>query len=215
MKSLQFAFKRCKQTKTSFTLLVLSYIKYKLLYNKNFLVHPNAKIFNVKNINTTNQLSIGLNNTGHSHQSDKTVLNVEGKLNVAGKYSIGRGCRIYIRKGAVVNIGRDGYMNNDTELNIAHGVNIGDNTVMAWKCQLLDTDFHTLNYEGKKEKNNVINIGNNVWIGCNVHIYKGSTIPNNCVVAADSIIRGVFEEENCLIGGNPAKILKRNISWHL
>jgi hypothetical protein len=32
-------------------------------------------------------------------------------------------------------------------------------------------------------------------------------------VAADSKVSGVFAEENCLIAGNPAKVIKRNIAW--
>ena len=50
-------------------------------------------------------------------------------------------------------------------------------------------------------------IGNNVWSGCGVKIYKGTVIPDNCVIASNSIVKGVFKEENSLIGGNPASII--------
>ncbi|TDQ09980.1 acyltransferase [Pedobacter metabolipauper] len=215
MKTLRYVYKRCKQTKSSFVLLLFSYIKYKVFYKKTFFVHHGAKLYGVNQINTNHQLTIGINNTGHSHPSDKTVVNVEGKLNLTGKYSIGRGCRIYIRKNAVVHIGKNGYMNNDTQINISHGLTIGDDTIIAWNCQFLDSDIHHISYPDKKETDNTIHIGNNVWIGCNVHIYKGTTIPDNSIIAADSVVRGIFTTSNSLIGGNPAKVLRSDVTWRL
>jgi acetyltransferase-like isoleucine patch superfamily enzyme len=207
--------KRCNQTKSPFLPLVLRLIYYRLFYNQTFFVHPMVKLYGVKNIQTVNKLTIGINHSGHSHPSDSTVINVEGKLSFAGNYSIGRGCRIYIGKKAEVRIGKDGFLNSNTQLNISNELLIGNNTVIGWNCQFLDSDLHKLVYSGKRETKMSINIGHNVWIGCNVHIYKGANIPDNCVIAADSIVRGHFDESHCLIGGNPAKILRKNINWHL
>ena len=56
--------------------------------------------------------------------------------------------------------------------------------------------------------NGEITIGNNVWICDNVVILAGAHIGNNCVVAANSVVNKTFPD-NCLIGGTPAKILKK------
>lgn len=53
-----------------------------------------------------------------------------------------------------------------------------------------------------------------MWIGCGVKIYKGTVIPEGCVIASDTIVKGVFEIENSLIGGNPARVIKENIKWN-
>ncbi len=53
-----------------------------------------------------------------------------------------------------------------------------------------------------------INIGKNVWIGSNVIILAGSTIGDNCVVGAGSVLRGKFKN-NTLILGNPAVVVKK------
>ncbi len=66
---------------------------------------------------------------------------------------------------------------------------------------------------GHGSKISVNIIGNNVWICCRNSILKGSKIPDGCVLAAGSLIFRVFSENNCIIGGNPCKILKNNISW--
>ena len=94
-----------------------------------------------------------------------------------------------------------------------HSLNIGDNCCISWNCQFLDEDFHEINYKNYKSSVNSITIGNQVWIGCGVKIYKGTNIPDGCVIASDSVVRGTFEKNICLIGGVPAKVIKENISW--
>jgi acetyltransferase-like isoleucine patch superfamily enzyme len=47
-------------------------------------------------------------------------------------------------------------------------------------------------------------IGNNVFIGINTTILPGTTIGDNCIVGAGSVVRGKFPE-NSVILGNPAK----------
>ena len=78
----------------------------------------------------------------------------------------------------------------------------------------MDEDFHKIEYGNKKAiKEHKIVISDNVWIGCYVNVLKGTFIAKGCVVAANSVVRGVFNEENCLIAGNPAIVIKKNISW--
>ena len=42
---------------------------------------------------------------------------------------------------------------------------------------------------------------------------KGAKIPNNCIVGANSLVNKEFFEENCLIAGTPAKIIKKGVNW--
>ena len=71
-----------------------------------------------------------------------------------------------------------------------------------------------LKSQGKKEiKSNAIEIGSKVWIGSNVSLYKGVRIPNGSIIASDSVVKGTFDDENILIAGNPAKIIKRHVKW--
>lgn len=96
-----------------------------------------------------------------------------------------------------------------------HGLTIGNGCAIAWGCQFIDEDFHEVIYEGKRniEKNDIV-IGDNVWIGCNVIILKGASVARGSVVAAGSIVNSKFEEENVLIAGNPAKIVRHGVVWH-
>ena len=178
------------------------------------MLHQKVTIKGHKNIICNAQpVEIGIKPVGFMHKNDITLLNVVGKLKFEGNFSIGRGCRLDIGKEAVVTIKAGGYINCNTNLIIMHKLTIGSNCAISWNCQFLDEDFHQIKYNNKQETDNGIVIGNNVWIGCNVKIYKGTIIPDGCVIASDSVVKGVFFVKNSLIGGYPAKVIKENIEW--
>jgi acetyltransferase-like isoleucine patch superfamily enzyme len=203
----------CIESDSNFILVLLILIKNKIFYHKNILMHPRVIIKGYKNIKSDNILQIGLSNTKFVHKYDVTFLNIRGSLYFKSKYSIGRGCRFDIAEKATVIIGQNGYINANSTFIINHKLTIGNNCIISWNCQILDEDFHEISYSERISKPNEISIGNHVWIGCNVKIYKGTIIPDGCVIAAGSIVCGVFTEKNALIGGNPAKIIKQDISW--
>lgn len=207
-------FKSLRQSDCSPLIVYIRFVLIRLLYKKNLFLHQSVKIKGLKNLKTKSLLSIGTSYVGFVHRQDKTYINISGELIIKGNYSIGRGCRIDIGKNATVRIGTGGYINCFTNLIIMHNLTIGDNCVIAWDCQLLDEDFHEISYEGKKNFTNGILIGNNVWIGCGVKIYKGTVIPDGCVIASNSIVKGKFQNKNSLIGGHPARELKQNVVWN-
>jgi acetyltransferase-like isoleucine patch superfamily enzyme len=79
----------------------------------------------------------------------------------------------------------------------------------------MDTDEHPI-YD--KEKN-IINpdkaifVGNDVWIAARSMLLKGSYIPNGCIVGANSLITKKFTTQKAIIAGNPAKIIKEDVTW--
>lgn len=52
----------------------------------------------------------------------------------------------------------------------------------------------------------LLNIGNNVFIGIGAFILMGSTIGNNVIIGANSVVHGCIPD-NCVVAGNPAKII--------
>ncbi|MDL2243544.1 acyltransferase [Bacteroidales bacterium OttesenSCG-928-J19] len=177
-------------------------------------MHQCVGIKGIKNIQQNDGiLSVGVEYYGFMHKTDKTFLNLKGKLTLNGSFQIGRGCRFNIGENGHVILGRNSFVNPNTTFIIMHKLVIGDNCSISWNCQFLDEDFHEINYSGKKESENSIIIGNNVWIGCNVKIYKGTVIPDNCVIASDSVVKGIFHEEYTLIAGTPGKVIKKEVRW--
>lgn len=56
-------------------------------------------------------------------------------------------------------------------------------------------------------------IGNHVWVGERAYVTKRVTIPDNCIVAACSVVTRRFETERCVLAGNPAKIVREGVRW--
>lgn len=95
-------------------------------------------------------------------------------------------------------------------------LSIGDKCMFAFGINLYHTDSHPIM---SKETGKIINvvktmhIGNHVWVGANVTILKNSYIADDSIVGWGSIVSGVFKESNCILAGNPAKIVKTGITW--
>ena len=61
-----------------------------------------------------------------------------------------------------------------------------------------------------KFKTAPITIGNNVWIGANTLILRGTTIGDNCVVAGGSVIRGNYPSNTVIIQKRTTEVLYQN-----
>ena len=118
-----------------------------------------------------------------------TILNDGNKSNVY----IGNNCRI-----------------NGAYIHAQDSITIGDNCVIASGVNIIDSNGHetyssnrTIGRDNPKE----ISIGNNVWIGINAIVLKGTRIGDNSIISAGSVVKGDFPA-NCIIQGNPAKVVK-------
>lgn len=52
-----------------------------------------------------------------------------------------------------------------------------------------------------------VTIGDNCFIGMNTVILKGTTIGNNTIIGAGSVVTGGGYQSDCVIAGNPAKVI--------
>jgi len=90
---------------------------------------------------------------------------------------------------------------------------IGDNTLIGGNVKILDNDFHPIAVVNRNtnEENSIgskpIVIGSNCFIGVNTLILKGTELGDGCVVGAGAVVSGKFPP-NCVIVGNPAKIIR-------
>lgn len=95
-------------------------------------------------------------------------------------------------------------------------VSIGDNCMFAQDILIYATDVHSIfdQFTGKLlNLGEPITIGNNIWCARGVIILKGSTIRNNTVIGAGSLVNKKFNENHVIIAGNPATIVRRGIDW--
>jgi acetyltransferase-like isoleucine patch superfamily enzyme len=73
----------------------------------------------------------------------------------------------------------------------------------------MDTDFHGIMVGGVQQNPDApIVIGDNVWVGQRVSVYKGAKIASNSIVSANAKVTGKHEEQQAILAGNPAKVVK-------
>ena len=115
----------------------------------------------------------------------------------------------YIGKG--MKIGDRTSFGNNCFFGAAGGIEIGED-VIAGQFIRFHSENHNYNDlstlikdQGVSHKG--IKIGNNCWIGSGAVFLDGAEIGDGCVVAANAVVSKKFEN-NSVIGGVPAKLLK-------
>ena len=112
------------------------------------------------------------------------------------------GCNIFLGEDCFINF-------NCTILDEAKVI-IGDNAFLGPNVSIY-TACHPIEPERRnqfKEWAEPVTIGNNVWIGGDVTILPGLTIGDNVTIGAGSVVTKSIPS-NVVIGGNPAKIIKK------
>jgi acetyltransferase-like isoleucine patch superfamily enzyme len=141
-------------------------------------------------------------------------IKVRGRLICEGSVAVGQGAQWEIQETGVVRIGDGTYINTFSIMVITTSLTIGAGCAIAWQTQFLDDDMHTILVDGRSPSRSApIVLEDDVWIGSRVTILKGTHVARGCVVASGAVLSGRFEEPNCLIGGIPARVLRRNVSW--
>ncbi|NBD23594.1 acyltransferase [Paenibacillus glycinis] len=112
-------------------------------------------------------------------------------------------------RGAKIEIGDHTFINRRTEIMCRERVSIGQHCAISWDVTIMDTDYHHIN--GISLARPVV-IEDHVWVGCKSTILKGVTIGQGSIIAAGSLVNRDVPPFS-LVGGVPARILKRDVKW--
>ncbi len=161
-------------------------------------------------LETPGRLRLGTTFFGFTDHRDRSLIRVRGRLHVSSTM-VATGNRWDIGPDATVVVGAGTYFSPDVQLVAVDRITIGADCAIGWGSQILDADFHSLN--GAPSVAPVV-IGDHVWVGSHVRIYKGVTIADGCVIAGGSIVTRSVTEPGCLVAGNPARVVRRDATWH-
>ncbi|MDF2540688.1 MAG: hypothetical protein K0S47_406 [Herbinix sp.] len=127
-------------------------------------------------------------------------------------------CEFYLEdKGNQIIVGKDTHINGKTHIACIEGckIKIGERCLFSSEVVLRTGDSHSIiNLDGTRinESRNII-LGDHIWIGHRVTLTKGVVLGTNSIVATGAIVTKPFHKTNVILGGIPAKIIKKDINW--
>jgi acetyltransferase-like isoleucine patch superfamily enzyme len=137
--------------------------------------------------------------------------------------AIGKNCtlepNIYFKfdgiwqSGPSIHIGNHVFLGTGCEFNISLGITIGDNSLIASGCRFIDHDHGMLlglPMRTQPSTQKAIQLGNDVWLGCNVVVLKGVKIGDGAIVAAGAIVTKSILPNEIWAGVPARKIGQRN-----
>ena len=133
------------------------------------------------------------------------------KYNAAGVFH--RTVLATITENAYIEIGKSGI--SGAIICATEKILIGDYCGLGVNVRIYDTDFHPLNPIQRMNQQSIYDakhapviIHDNVWIGADSIILKGSIINYAAVIGAGSVVKGVIPEME-LHAGNPIRFIKK------
>lgn len=125
-----------------------------------------------------------------------------GKITLGNSVHLWKNTVLKANKGATIEVGEHTSFNNGTIIVSRERITIGSGCSFGPGVMVYDHDHDFKSTLYIKEDNYItksVQIGNNVWIGANSVILKGSRIEDNVVIAAGSIVTGVIPENSIYI----------------
>lgn len=122
---------------------------------------------------------------------------------------------VFIRKNTSIRVDHTGellicdkvFINNNCTINCVNKITIGSQTKIAPNVCINDHDH---NYKNPSEQHLIegtVSIGKNVWIGANAVILRDTTIGDNAVIAAGSVVKGNVPENSLYINKREKEVI--------
>ena len=127
--------------------------------------------------------------------SPSTMVNIhkKGRMILGNKLRVHSGTRLSVTSGALLSVGDNTAFNYNCIIVARKSVKIGKGCTFGPNVCVFDHDHDFRNSDemnGTAYQCEEIVIGNNVWIGANAIILKGSKIGDDSVIGAGTIVTG-------------------------
>lgn len=118
---------------------------------------------------------------------------------------------VKFRGSGKIIIGNNVDIGDDTIIYSNKEVRIGDNTMIAAQCYIIDCDHGTSRGIPMREQGLItkeITIGQDVWIGAGTKILKGVKLADGVVIGSGSVVTSkLTTKKNEIYAGIPARII--------
>ena len=191
-----------------------------------------------KNITGSSNLIFDLSNNSRVELKDGCSINSLVRCEVFGYggsalISIGERCRFtdalfrlyssHYDTAVIINSDCTFETHFEAHANTGKRIILGHDCMVSHNVQMWSGDGHAIfDVESGKNinsnftelsvrKNNIV-LGDHVWVGFRSVLMNGANVGNGSIVGANSIVKAIFSN-NCALGGNPAKVIRKNCAW--
>ncbi|MGL5230788.1 MAG: acyltransferase [Cetobacterium sp.] len=201
-------------------------------YKLQFRFLKDRSLVKIKGSNTIeNKGRVRLSNIKISGEYNRLILEEGARVNKANIsingvnniIKIGKGCDlnnlsiIMDNTGGIIEIGAGTTCAKTQIVSLEpFDIKIGQNYMISYDVEIRNTDSHKILDVDSKEwinKGKKVEIKDNVWIAMRSLILKGTTIEENSIIGAGSIVSGKVMRNSVAVG-SPAKIVKQNVEWN-
>ena len=158
-------------------------------------------------------LKIGLTWDEFEFEKTNFIIGDGATLLVKGNFRIFNGSRVAVNKGAKLVLGNDSFLNLRGNIRCFDKIVIGNGVRISENCTISDSDNHLINYDGRVNPIHApIVFKDECLVGLNCTVLKGVTVEKGSVVAAGAVVTRDVQAYT-LVGGVPARVIKKNIEW--
>lgn len=141
---------------------------------------------------------------------------IQGTLIINGNVIVNQGANLTVWRNGRLILGNDVMICSGVLLKTTNKITIGNHVMISSGCFIMDSSVHCIYNVVTNEVPPAfgeISIGNNVWLNMYTDIIKWG-VPNGCVTARYTLINKPLDDSDayCFLAGQPATIIKRNIS---
>lgn len=168
--------------------------------NNRVEIGENCKLSNmtINIIGDSNNIEIGSKCSISNWNLLLSVPAVNRNVKIGARTYIGSGLFVLPANNNSLEIGEDCMFSNEIIIRVEDGHPIYD----------LDT-------KELCNKGGMVKIGRHCWIGERAYILKGVSLADDTIVGACSLVAKSSDEKNVVLGGTPAKVIKRNVGWKM
>ena len=134
---------------------------------------------------------------------------------------------LYSQSGGDIIVGNNVMIGRNVQIRSGQLVKIGNNSIISENVIITDNNNHPISVRFRYAKSFMpsssemhlwkwsrqmpVIIKENTWLGENSRVCKGVTVGKNSIVAANAVVTKDVPD-NCIVAGNPAKIVKTDIN---